>query len=118
MKNLKIARKNSNLTQKEVASKLGIAPTTYANYEQIETCIPPVDRLIDIANLFDCSIDYLIGHRPQQNKVVEHMTDDQKRVMHYVKQMNSKEVVALLGVVARLTNTPLEEALHLNIEEA
>ena len=57
---LKLLRKQKGLTQKEVAFALGIALTTYANYEQ-GTREPSVETIIKICKYFDVSSDYLIG---------------------------------------------------------
>lgn len=59
-KRLKQLRKEKGLTQKEVAFALGIALTTYANYEQ-GTREPSIETIIKICKYFDVSSDYLIG---------------------------------------------------------
>ena len=63
MKNLKIARKNAGLTQKELAKLLNIPVTTYANYEQITNSIPPIETLLKISSILNYSTDYLLGRR-------------------------------------------------------
>ena len=57
-KNLKIERKQKNLTQKQVADALGIKTQSYQAYE---TCIamPTVENLLKISIFFDISIDEL-----------------------------------------------------------
>lgn len=68
MKNLKIARKNMGLTQKNVADKLGIPVTTYANYEQRENSKPPIKILLQLSDLFNCSTDFLLGNTKYELK--------------------------------------------------
>lgn len=89
MKNLKIARKNSKFTQKEVAQRLGIPTTTYANYEQIETSIPPIETLLKISELFDCSIDYLFGKQLPSESQVTGNTPLQKKLIYQISQLDS-----------------------------
>ena len=60
LKNLKQARKNMGLTQKDVADKLGIHYTTYRNYEQGQR-EPNNKTILALSNLFNVSTDYLLG---------------------------------------------------------
>ena len=53
-------RTERGLTQRELAEKIGVKNYTVANWEQNRT-EPSVRDLIDLANFFECSVDYLIG---------------------------------------------------------
>lgn len=53
-------RAEKGLTQREVAQRLDVSPTTVASWEQ-EKNNPGLDTLVDIAHLFDVSVDYLLG---------------------------------------------------------
>ena len=57
---IKEARKNASLTQKEVAEKLRM---TQQQYSRFENGIFELDYygLISISQLFDVSVDYLLG---------------------------------------------------------
>lgn len=52
-------REKNNLTQEQIAKKIGISRGTYAHYE-INKRRPDYETLIKIANLFDVSTDYLL----------------------------------------------------------
>ena len=58
--NLKLARKDSNLTQKQVADKLGVVESCYANWEQGRT-EPSIAMLRKLSKIFNISIDELIN---------------------------------------------------------
>lgn len=58
--NLKNARKFCNLTQKQVAEKLGVVESCYANWEQGRT-EPNIEMLRNICNIFGISIDELVN---------------------------------------------------------
>lgn len=58
--NLKEARKNSGYTQKEVANKLDVVESCYANWEQGRT-EPNIDMLRKLGKIFNISIDDLIN---------------------------------------------------------
>jgi len=57
---LKERRENAELTQKEVGAYLGIDQRVYSNYEIGKRQIP-VNILIELAKLYDTSLDYLVG---------------------------------------------------------
>lgn len=58
---LKELREDIELKQDELASKLNVSRSTYGNYE-IGRAEPSISTLIDIANLYGVSIDYLCGN--------------------------------------------------------
>lgn len=60
-------REDADLTQAQVAELLGIAQTVYSRYERGYQTIP-LPLLIQLANHYDVSLDYLTG-RTQQMKV-------------------------------------------------
>ena len=53
-------RKEFKLTQKQIASTINVAESLYQRYEYGKV-VPSATVLIDIANAFDVSIDYLVG---------------------------------------------------------
>ena len=62
---LKECRKEKGLTQGQVAIYCDITEKAYQNYE-LMTREPKVEILIKIANLFDVSLDYLVGRTDQR----------------------------------------------------
>lgn len=60
--NLIKLRKLHGLTQQQLADFLEISYVTYSNYENGKYPITS-DKLIELANLFDTSIDYLLGRK-------------------------------------------------------
>lgn len=59
--NLKYFRKDVGLTQKQVAEKLGVVESCYANWEQGRT-EPPISMLRKLSKIFKVSIDELINN--------------------------------------------------------
>lgn len=57
---LRLLRENSGMTQIEFANKLGVAATTYRNYENTSR-EPNYDTLVKIASVLGVSTDYLLG---------------------------------------------------------
>lgn len=56
---LKELRTQNNLTQKELADILKISRSTYKDYE-LQIKIIPIEHLINVADYFHISIDYLL----------------------------------------------------------
>ncbi len=57
---LKEMRKMCGLTQQNVAEKLGISQPSYIRYEN-GTAEPTLENLVKLADLFDVSVDFLLG---------------------------------------------------------
>ena len=53
-------RKLNRLTQREVAKRLGISQPSYIRYENGKA-EPSLENLVKLADLFDVSVDYLLG---------------------------------------------------------
>lgn len=63
---LKELRKLSNLTQRQISLKLGITERNYQRYE-IGEGLPKLSTLIELANIFNVSLDFLVGREGQFN---------------------------------------------------
>ncbi len=59
-KKLKEAREQANMTQKEVAQKLGVAQPVYQRFEK-GTFECTYEQLKALCDIFDVSADYLLG---------------------------------------------------------
>lgn len=57
---LRSFRQTKGMTQKELADKLSISPSTVGMYEQNRR-VPDIDTISQIAQIFSVSVDYLIG---------------------------------------------------------
>lgn len=65
---LKEIRLQSAMTANAVAEHLGILYRTYQKYESGEID-PPLSKAIAIADLFDVSLDYLVGRSDEPNRI-------------------------------------------------
>ena len=63
MRNL---RQDNDLTQKKVADMLGVAQTTYSQYE-LEKRPMPIDYLIALCKFYNVSADYMLGLSNRKN---------------------------------------------------
>lgn len=53
-------REDNDLSQATIAEKLSISQRTYSHYELGDRNIP-LNIILEIAEFYDCSIDYLLG---------------------------------------------------------
>ena len=58
---LRELREELDMNQEEVAGKLNIGRSTYANYET-DRAEPSISILVDISNFYGVSVDYIIGN--------------------------------------------------------
>ncbi len=71
--NFKLFRKKSDLTQEEVAEKLGVSRQAVAKWENGETT-PDIEFCIHLANLYGTSVDalvcqeYCMDDKPEEGK--------------------------------------------------
>lgn len=70
MERLKELRKQKGLFQKDIANKLGIDRTTYVKYET-GVSEPDIKTLLSISEIFDVSLDYLLGKTEKKEKPAE-----------------------------------------------
>lgn len=60
MNKIKNLREELNLTQQELADKLNCSKSVIGLYEN-ESRKPSLEILVKLSEIFDCSIDYLLG---------------------------------------------------------
>lgn len=65
---LRELRNKSGLTQNEIASKLGVSGQTILNWEN-GIYEPKINQLIQLADLFEVSVDYLVERKSNINKI-------------------------------------------------
>ena len=65
-------RKERGISMKQAAEQLGMPYTTYVNYEK-GVRQPNSETLIDLANFYNTSIDYMLGK--SNNRIDEHTLD-------------------------------------------
>lgn len=121
LKKLRIA---NGLNMKQVATGLNMKYTTYVGYEKNER-EPNSEILIQLADFFNCSIDYLMGRTERQNSqdenvLIKQKINDSKEQEHIKKyrsldEYGKKAVDGLLNTeYDRCTyHTTEQEIIHL-----
>lgn len=60
---IKYLREKNGLTQKDIATKLGVEPAAISKYE-LDMREPNIEAIKKLATIFNVSIDYLLGRTP------------------------------------------------------
>lgn len=78
--NLKKLRIDNSLTQEELSKKLNVSPSTISQYEN-GMREPSISQLINIARIFNVSVDYLLGLTGIKTLKKEQINDIAKKVV-------------------------------------
>lgn len=84
VKNLKLLRNGKNISQQQLADIIGVSQQSINKYEN-HNVEPDIETLIKIADYFNTSVDYLIGHTD-----IEHIIEN---VNHY--DLNEEETTVI-----------------------
>lgn len=88
------------MTQQQLAERLGVERGAVANYES-KGKMPHVDTLIKIADLFNVSLDYLIGRSVvNQSQDMALSSDANLRILPIVVDKDEKERITLVPLRA------------------
>ena len=103
MNRIKKIREELGLTQQELADKLDCAKSTIAMYEN-ETRKPSLEILVKLSEIFNCSIDYLLGktevRNPRQQEEIAWLSEFmQKYVPPSEKQ--KKQLLEIMKIILK-----------------
>ena len=88
---LKSLRIEKNLTQKQIADRIGLAISAVSSYES-GTRYPTYETLIKFARIFHVSTDYLLGITDKRNIDVSGLNDNEiELISQLVDTLRSKE---------------------------
>lgn len=71
-------RKELNMSQAELAEKLGVSQQTISKYER-GTREPDNETLVKLAGIFNCSVDYLLGKTDIRNPYDEFLSQAKEK---------------------------------------
>ena len=74
--NIKKLRHQKNLTQTQLAQRLGVALSTVASYENQDR-MPSIPMLVKLSYEFNVTIEYLLGVNKNKTLDVSDLTDEQ-----------------------------------------
>ena len=121
---LKELRKSANLTQKELAKKLGYEQTIVSMWEK-GTREPNIETLIDLSKIFNCSIDEMLGikliHEQKEPEIIEpvlqYKTEAHKECADLINQLTESQALKLSGYIEKMLEDDASENRELKREK-
>ncbi len=108
---IKARRIELNMTSKELANALGIAPSSYCQYENGKR-EPDICKIQAISKILNISLDYLIF-----GKAIDVHTDEEKQLINNYRKLDEIDKAEIRGEIKQMlkadkykrniTNTPL-----------
>ena len=104
-KTIKELRIKNNLTQQDLAKALTVSTSTVGKWEGKGNVIPQADLLLQLADYFDVSVDYLLDFKDGSKQQRE---DRQKEFVFLFNKLNENEqkivIMQLKGIIANRDN--------------
>lgn len=98
--NIKAYRNKLDISQAELASKIGIPKTTLSNYE-LNRCDPSIDTLIKLADFFNVTIDELVGREAEVINL-KYLNETESYLIKKIIKMNDLELAKTKAYVTGL----------------
>ncbi|MBE6727621.1 MAG: helix-turn-helix transcriptional regulator [Ruminococcaceae bacterium] len=76
-------REQHKLSQEQLGEKVERSKSVISNYEN-NIKIPPLEILVNLAVIFNVSLDYLVGIDKNEMISIEGLTDNQKKILQTV----------------------------------
>lgn len=94
-------REDHDFNQFEIADKLGVSQSQYQRYESGKRQIP-IDILIQLAQIYNVSVDYLLGLSNSKKLSTIDVNTDTKKVLFYFNRLNTENRKYILEKMAKL----------------
>ncbi len=92
-KKIRAARDEARFSQLEVGVTLGVSDKTISGYESGRIA-PPIDKLMQLADLFKKPITYFLGSDPREYKVASRLRAVEVTMKEIRKQLNEIKLLS------------------------
>ncbi|WP_144528765.1 helix-turn-helix domain-containing protein [Peribacillus simplex] len=108
---IKMCRQNINLSQETLAENLGMKRTNIANYEAGRV-IPPGNILMELADIFGVSTDYLLGRSIQDGiQKLDEVNEEVRALARDINHLNAGDKDLLKDLIKTMSKRG-KEALN------
>lgn len=102
LENLKTLRETAAISQKQLAEAIGVSQQSINKYEN-HNIEPDIGTLIRIADYFDTSVDYLIGHTPIRRKIENvtpyELNSEECKVIDGFRRLSKKQKSCVIAII-------------------
>ena len=101
---LKELREYNNMSQYDIAKLLNIKRSSYNQFEQ-QYDIIPIKRLNEVSNIFDCSIDYILGltnikkYINSNKEINEELSQERLKTFRKERKITQVKLASILNTV-------------------
>ena len=107
IKNLRILRTTSGISQQKLAETIMVSQQSINKYEN-HNIEPDIETLIRIADHFGTSVDYLIGHNTSPHKETTAqaygLSGEEQTLLARYRALNTRQKKAVLSVIQAFRN--------------
>ena len=98
-------RTEKELSQRKMAQQLNISQGTYNNWENSNTQ-PSIEQLVQLAEFFGVSVDYLVGNTDDFGTVVSSrpLTREEEKILALFSSLNGEQKNALTLILENLAD--------------
>jgi len=99
-KRLRDLRKKLQLSQKEIGDKLNVSMQVISNWERNYSS-PGIESLQDLAVLFDCDIDYILGLQDikKKDQPLSMVDPEEQKIIDMYKELSDEGKTWLLNTL-------------------
>lgn len=87
---LRALREAQHCTLKDISTRLGITDVALGNYERNKRQ-PDLETLVKLSEIYNCTIDYLLGKTDAKCALYELSTEDQSYVMELIDRLKENK---------------------------
>lgn len=98
MKNLRKVRKESGMTMKDLAQRIGVSESAISQYENGKRQ-PGYETLIELSKIFDVSTDYLLGIEEGDELSFSDADLELIKIYKAAKQSDKEHINALIKAI-------------------
>jgi transcriptional regulator with XRE-family HTH domain len=95
-------RRSKNVTQEDLADMLGVSPKHISHVENATSCLS-LKNLIKFCTIFDCSLDYLVFGK-QNNEALSKLPDEIVKILNTGSAEDIERLIRYLQIYVELQN--------------
>ena len=106
LERIKTLRLSSGLSQRVLASRIGVSQKSIDNWEN-GIAEPSAVSVLKLADIFGCSADYILGRENDLGQIIlnSDLTKEEKEILSLFNRCGKKEKISLLNYAKYLAES-------------